>query len=205
MNEALVMLDEGLRIEAIDRAYVNAGFPLGPFTLFDQVGLDIAAHTVSSLRDLVANRPGFSVHEGVSAMFKAGRSGKKNKKGFYSYDSRKKKKVDATAYGFFKGNGDKDSDARHIQERGLMLMINEAVMCLEEEIIRSPEDGDLGAVLGIGFLPFTGGPFSYVDQVGAKHIVSSMNQLEKQYGPRYTPCERLQIMARDGATFFSRG
>ena len=203
MNEALVMLDEGMRIDTIDRAFLDAGFPLGPFTLFDQVGLDIAAHTVSSLKDLVANRPGFTVHEGVSEMFKAGRSGKKNKKGFYNYDSSKKKKVDTTAYGFFKGNGDKDKDARHIQDRGLMLMINEAVMCLEEEIIRTPEDGDLGAVLGIGFLPFTGGPFSYVDQVGAKHIVSSMNQLENQYGPRYTPCERLQIMARDGSTFFS--
>ena len=202
MNEALLMLDEGLQVETIDRAFLDAGFPLGPFALFDQVGLDIAAHTVDSLRDLVQARPGFVVHEGVAGMFKAGRLGKKNKKGFYLYEG-KKKKVDPGAYSFFNGNGQKKADADHIQQRGLLLMVNEAVMCLEEEVIRSPEDGDLGAVLGIGFLPFTGGPFSYVDQVGAKHIVSSMNELEKQYGPRYTPCERLQIMARDGVPFYS--
>ena len=131
-----------------------------------------------------------------------GRKGKKNKKGFFSYDKKGKKSgVDSTAYQYFKGNGDQTLNVTDIQDRGVMLMLNEAVLCLEEGIISTPTDGDLGAVFGIGFLPFTGGPFRMIDAIGVKQIVARMNELKAAYGERFTPASLLVKMAESGQTF----
>ena len=205
MNEALLLLDDGVDIKTIDKSFVDLGFPIGPLALFDQVGLDIAAHTASSFESVVGDRDGFVIHKGVVNMFEAGRLGKKNKKGFYSYEAGKgkKKEPDEKVYSFFKGNGKKTLSKTDIQHRGLMLLINEAVRCLDEGIISSPEDGDLGAVLGIGFLPFTGGPFSYIDQKGAPFIVEEMNRLASLYGARFSPCDKLKAMASEKSTFYT--
>ena len=89
-----------------------------------------------------------------------------------------------------------------VQQRGLLLLINEAVRCLDEKIILSPQDGDLGAVLGIGFLPFTGGPFSYIDRVGAGAVVKEMERLVSLYGARFKPCDRLISMAAENVLFY---
>lgn len=203
MNEALLLLDEGVPMEAIDRAMLKLGFPVGPITLFDQVGLDISAHVVESSKKVVEGREGFEISYGVVKMFEAGRLGRKNKQGFYQYDAKtgKRKKPDPTAYQFFAGAGNQPLPMETIQQRGLMLLVNEAVRCLDEGIIANPVDGDLGAVLGIGFLPFTGGPFSYIDQLGAKEVVRQMEVLAKAYGPKFAPHERLTHMAAAAARF----
>ena len=204
MNEALLLLDEGIAIETIDKAFLDLGFPVGPMSLFDEVGLDVAAHTANSLESVVGNRDGFVVHKGVVKMFEAGRLGKKNKKGFYQYaEGKSKKKQPAeAAYAFFKGQGKGRLPMHDIQQRGLLLLINEAVRCLDEQIIQSPVDGDLGAVLGIGFLPFTGGPFSYIDQKGCTAVVEEMERLASAYGTRFTPCDRLATMKESQAAFY---
>jgi len=204
MNEALLLLDEGIGIETIDRAFLDLGFPIGPLTLFDEVGLDIAAHTAGSMEAIVGNREGFVVHEGVVKMFESGRLGKKNKKGFYKYGDgkSKKKEPDSATYSFFKGAGKGTLPVADIQKRGLLLLLNEAVRCLDEGILRSPQDGDLGAVLGIGFLPFTGGPFSYIDQEGVGTIVKEMERLASAYGVRFKPCDRLVSMADENVSFY---
>ena len=204
MNEALLLLDEGIGIEAIDNAFLDLGFPIGPLTLFDEVGLDIAAHTVGSMEAIVGDREGFVVHQGVVKMFEAGRLGKKNKKGFYEYGEgkSKKKEPDSGAYSFFKGAGKGSLPLEDIQKRGLMLLLNEAVRCLDEGILRSPQDGDLGAVLGIGFLPFTGGPFSYIDQESVGPVVKEMERLASVYGARFKPCDRLVSMATENVLFY---
>ncbi len=193
MNEALIMLEEGVAIEAIDKAMLKLGFPVGPITLFDQVGLDISAHVVGSSEKLIADRPGFEISYGVVKMFEAGRLGRKNKKGFYQYDPKtaKRKGADRSAYQFFKGKGDKHLPMEEIQNRGLMLLLNEAVICLEEGVIANRTDGDLGAVFGMGFLPFTGGPFKYIEQVGVKHIIERMKNLSDKYGPKFQPTQGL--------------
>jgi len=195
MNESLLLLDEGVAIDAIDKAMKKKGFPVGPITLFDQVGLDIAAHVVDSSRKIVADRTGFDISDSVIKMFEAGRLGRKNGQGFYQYDEKGKKKgVDTSAYQFFKGKGSVSMDMETIQNRCLYLMLNEAVLCLEEGIIASPTDGDLGAVFGTGFLPFTGGPFRYIDQLGVANVVATMNDLASQYGEKFKPTKMLVDM-----------
>ncbi len=205
MNEALLLMDEGVGMVAIDRAMRKLGFPVGPITLFDQVGLDIAAHVVHSCEKIVAGREGFEISKSVVNMFEAGRLGKKNKKGFYKYHPKTGKRdvADETAYQFFKGKGTKAMDQETIQKRLFLLMLNEAVLCLEEGIIESPMDGDLGAVFGIGFLPFTAGPFKYVDHRGADAVVKDMEAMADKFGPKYMPAESLRKHIHAGTTFYS--
>lgn len=203
LNECLLMIDEGIALEKVDKALIKKGFPVGPITLLDEVGLDIAAHSTESTKKAVEGREGVKVSLGVIKMFKAGRLGKKNKSGFYKYHPKKGKRVgpDPTVYQFFEGNGSKDLPREEIQNRALMLMLNEAVWCLDEGIIFNPKDGDLGAVFGIGFLPFTGGPFRAMDQWGIANVVKTMGELEAKYGARFKAAERLKKMAAEGKTF----
>ncbi len=202
MNESLLLLDEGVAIEAIDKAMKKKGFPVGPITLFDQVGLDIAAHVVDSSRKIVANRNGFTISDSVIKMFEAGRLGRKNGNGFYKYDEKGKKQApDTSAYQFFKGKGGTTMDIETIQNRCLYLMFNEAVLCLDEGIIANPTDGDLGAVFGTGFLPFTGGPFRYMDQLGIANVVKTMNDLASKYGEKFKPANMLVDMVTKGNQF----
>lgn len=201
-NECLLMADEGVGLETIDKAFLKKGFPVGPITLLDQVGLDIAAHVTDTSRRIVAGRPGFEICEGVVKMWEAGRLGRKNKSGFYRYnDKGRRRGIDPTAYQFFKGDGSKTLPLEEIQNRGLMLMLNEAVLCLEEGIIARPGDGDLGAVFGIGFPPFTGGPFRAMDTWGIANVVNTMRQLQDKYGPRFAPAATLERMAASGQRF----
>ena len=204
MNEALVLLDEGAKIEDIDRAMKKQGFPVGPVTLFDQVGLDIAAHVVHSSEKIAATKEGMQIHYGVVKMFEDGRLGRKNGKGFYHYDpkTRKKKGPDDSAYGYFDGSGNTPMPRSDIQDRLLMLMLNEAALCLEEGIIDRPLDGDIGAVFGIGFPPFTAGPFRYMDQLNISHVVATMSRLAQQHGPRFKPAASLVQMAENNETFY---
>lgn len=202
-NECLLMADEGIALEAIDRAFLKKGFPVGPITLLDQVGLDIAAHVTDTSRKIVAKRPGFEISEAVVKMWEAGRLGRKNKSGFYQYNGKGRRRgIDPTAYQFFKGDGKKELPLEEIQNRGLLLMLNEAVLCLEEGIIANAKDGDLGAVFGIGFPPFAGGPFRAMDSWGIPNVVNALYGLQDKYGPRFTPAATLERMAADGRRFY---
>ena len=202
-NECLLMLDEGIAIEAIDRSLKKKGFPVGPISLLDEVGLDIAAHVTESSKKNIAGKKGFEISEAVTKMNASGRKGRKNKKGFFAYDSNGKKKgVDATAYDFFKGKGNQSLPISDIQDRAVFLMLNEAVLCLEEGIIANPTDGDLGAVFGIGFLPFTGGPFRALDTWGIPDVVARMEVFKSTYGERFAPAKTLVKMAKEESTFY---
>lgn len=201
INECLLMIDEGVAFDQIDKALIKKGFPVGPITLLDQVGLDVYAHATEANRESIGGREGVVVCEGVINMVKAGRMGKKNQQGFFKYGGKKNKKKgpDASAYQFFKGNGKQSLPIEEIQDRPLMLMLNEAVQCLEDGIISNVTDGDLGAVFGIGFLPFTGGPFRAMDQWGVKKVVDRMLELEQKYGPKFKPAQiLLDLAGRDG-------
>jgi 3-hydroxyacyl-CoA dehydrogenase/enoyl-CoA hydratase/3-hydroxybutyryl-CoA epimerase len=206
LNECLTMADEGVALDAIDKALIKMGFPVGPISLLDEVGLDVAAHVAeSSAEALSQGREGFEANTSTTKMFKDGRLGKKNKKGFYSYVEKKgrvrKAGIDPAAYNYFKGNGDKQMSMEEIQDRSLLLMVNEAVMCLEEGIIANAGDGNIGAVFGIGFLPFTGGPFRYIDQRGAEKIVARMDELKAKYGVKFEARPMLRAYAKDGKKF----
>lgn len=202
LNECLAMVDEGVSFEQIDRALRKKGFPVGPITLLDQVGLDIAGHVTDSLRPLVQGRPGFVVNDSVRKMAAAGRLGRKSGAGFYRYDEKGKRQgADPAAYQFFRGDGKTSMETELIQDRALMMMLNEAARCLDEGIIDNSTDGNLGAVFGIGFPPFTGGPFRYMNTQGIDRIVHRMRELAGLYGPRFEPTPMLARYAEEGRGF----
>lgn len=206
LNECLLMVDEGVALDFIDKALLKKGFPVGPISLLDEVGLDIAAHVAeSSAEALTSGREGFEASTATTQMFKDGRLGKKNKKGFFNYVEKKgrakKDGIDKTAYKYFKGNGDKTMALEEVQDRAIFLMLNEAVMCLEEGIISSTHDGNLAAVFGIGFLPFTGGPFRYMNHLGTENVLARMNEFKAKYGPKFAPRPMLVELAKSNANF----
>jgi 3-hydroxyacyl-CoA dehydrogenase/enoyl-CoA hydratase/3-hydroxybutyryl-CoA epimerase len=182
MNEAQLMLDEGGDILQIDREMNLFGYPVGPITLSDEVGIDVGAHIMSGelMQEMLKQRPDFKVSKTLLEISKAGYKGRKNKKGFYKYDENGKKvsgQVDPNIYSFYGGNARKKFDANEIHMRCGMAMVNEAALCLEEGIIENPLDGDIGAIFGLGFPPFRGGPFRYVDTLGAQQVVDILNDL----------------------------
>ena len=209
MNEAQLLLDEGGDIQQIDREMNLFGFPVGPITLADEVGIDVGAHIMSGelMQELLSTRPKFKVSKTLLEISKAGYKGRKNKKGFYKYDEKGKKvsgQVDADIYSFYGGNTRKKFDANDIHMRCAMAMVNEAALCLQENIIESPLDGDIGAVIGLGFPPFRGGPFRYIDSVGAQKVVDILNDLTARFGERFEPAQILLEYAKSGKKFYDK-
>lgn len=204
MNEALMLLEEGISIKELDKHMKQFGFPVGPAALFDEVGIDVAAHITEVLSDLFAER-GVHPSKKPTELFEEGYKGRKNKKGFYRYEKKKgelkKTKPNEEIYQFFGGNGRQSMDAQTVQQRMALTMVNEAAWCLQEDILRNPTDGDLGAVLGLGFPPFLGGPFRYIDREGAKAIVQQLEKFEDKHGARFTPADILKQYAKDGKKF----
>lgn len=206
MNEALMLLDEGISIEQLDKDMKNFGFPVGPAALFDEVGIDVAAHITEVLNPMFSER-GINPSSKPQKLFDEGYKGKKNKKGFYKYEQegsgKKKKEPNKEIYKYFGGSGRKSPDAETIQMRMALVMINEAALCLQEEILQNPVDGDLGAVLGLGFPPFLGGPFRYIDRLGAGEVVGRLKGFEKEHGVRFKPAPILEEYASSGKSFHS--
>ncbi|MEQ9309425.1 MAG: fatty acid oxidation complex subunit alpha FadJ [Balneolaceae bacterium] len=201
MNEALLLLEEGAAIEFLDKIMKKFGFPVGPMALLDEVGMDVGAHVGETMAPVFNARGGKSSTK-AKELNDAGLKGRKNKKGMYSY-SGKKKEVNTEVYSYFSGSSRKDPNTEIAQLRMALMMVNEAAYCLEEKIIKSPTDGDLGAILGLGFPPFTGGPFRYLDQVGIQHTVDQLNDFTEKFGPRFKPANILVEYARDGKKFYT--
>lgn len=203
LNEAVLMLEEGAGIPAIDDAMRDFGFPVGPITLLDEVGIDVGAHVSSDLGAAFASR-GLEGSDALGKLAAAGYGGRKNRKGFYQYDDaakKRSKRVNDEVYSFFGGLPRKAVAAAEIVNRLSLMMVDEAVWCLQDGVIDSPRDGDIGAVLGLGFPPFRGGPFHYVDAVGAANIVATMESL-CALGERFTPAPMLREMAKSDKKFY---
>jgi 3-hydroxyacyl-CoA dehydrogenase / enoyl-CoA hydratase / 3-hydroxybutyryl-CoA epimerase len=203
INEAGRLLDEGASVESIDEALVSFGFPVGPITLLDEVGLDIAGKSGRIMLDAYGAR--MTPSQSLQNVVGAGRLGRKGRSGFYKYDeSGKKGEVDASVYELLP-TGDTRSEipVHEIQERTVLAMVNEAARCLDEGIIRSARDGDVGAVFGIGFPPFRGGPFRYADSTGIPRIVDRLEELDGRFPGRFTPADGLIRMARRKGSFYT--
>ncbi len=201
MNESGYLLAEGVAIDAIDQALVQFGFPVGPLTLLDEVGIDVGSKVGPILHQAFGERMKAA---GVADRLLAdGRYGRKSKKGFYRYEGVKKgeKPVDKTVYGVLGVSGAKAMDAQEIVERCVLLMLNEAARCWDEGVIRSARDGDIGAVFGIGFPPFLGGPFRYADSLGIAELLAKLEHYRQRLGERFAPAEILVRMARENRTF----
>lgn len=202
INEAGILLDEGVAIDTIDRALVEFGFPVGPITLIDEVGLDIAGKSGAIMLEAFGNR--MAPSQSLVRVVAAGRTGRKGKKGFYRYDENGKKRgVDPSVYELLPtGQRRTEIPSDEIQRRCVLAMVNEAVRCLQDGILRSSRDGDVGAVFGIGFPPFRGGPFRYVDSLGTERVVRALEGLNADRAPRFAPAQLLIEMARAGRRFY---
>ena len=196
INEAMRCLLEGEPIDHIDRALVKFGFPVGPIQLLDEVGIDVGSKISPILHQAYGER--FAAPAAFDAVLKDGRKGRKNSKGFYRYDQARwqRKKPDASLYTLLKVTPKARQSEAQIAERCVMMMLNEAARCLDEQVIRCARDGDIGAVFGIGFPPFLGGPFHYMDKLGAAEMVNRLTRLTQQHGERFTPCDALVEAAK---------
>src|SRR5690554_4802653 len=203
MNEAARLLLAGEPIEVLDKTLVKFGFPVGPITLLDEVGIDVAGKVAPILADELGDR--FKAPDAFSKLLDDGRKGRKSNKGFYLYGSKKKgKEVDSSVYRLFGITPAAKLDKDVMIERCVLPMLNEAAWCLQEEIIRSPRDGDIGAIFGIGFPPFRGGPFRYMDSLGVKHVVERLQHYAETEGERFQPCQLLLDMAAAGDSFYTK-
>jgi 3-hydroxyacyl-CoA dehydrogenase/enoyl-CoA hydratase/3-hydroxybutyryl-CoA epimerase len=202
--EAVRLLLEGVSIEEVDAALEAFGMPVGPIKLMDEVGIDVGAHIVLTLNQAFGDR--IPLIDGVEKVLDDDRKGKKNGRGFYDYsDASRGKNVDPSIYAIMGINnaGRTELSRIEITERIILTMLNEAAYCLQEGILRSPRDGDIGAIFGLGFPPFLGGPFRYMDSLGAAEVVSKLEALKTLHGERFTPAPLLIELAKSGKGFYS--
>jgi 3-hydroxyacyl-CoA dehydrogenase/enoyl-CoA hydratase/3-hydroxybutyryl-CoA epimerase len=204
LNEACWLLQEGVDIGALEAAARGIGFAVGPCTLMDEIGIDVSAPIEQRMHQAFGER--FAPPAGMRRLLADGRLGRKAGRGFFVYRGGKKKGVDPRA-GRCLGAVARSRALRpkELQERLLLRFVNEAAACLAEEVVGCARDADVGAVLGLGFPPFLGGPLTYVDQQSAGQVVQRLEGLQRAHGPRLRPVAALVERARSGALYYPRG
>lgn len=201
MNEAANLILDGEPIEHIDKSLVKFGFPVGPVKLLDEVGIDVGTKIIPFLVEAFGER--FTAPSAFDKVLADGRKGKKNKKGFYDYEGKKPgKEVDESIYELLSLSPSSKLSEKEVAERCVLMMLNEAARCLDEGVIRNARDGDIGAIFGIGFPPFLGGPFRYMDTLGIKHVVSRLHHYSTAVGDKFEPADVLEKMAESGKSFY---
>jgi 3-hydroxyacyl-CoA dehydrogenase/enoyl-CoA hydratase/3-hydroxybutyryl-CoA epimerase len=200
LNEAAWMLTQGVAIEAVDRALVDFGFPVGPLALLDDVGIDVGYKVSRVLGEAFGER--MQPPDGLQTLVEEGHLGRKTGRGFYVHDGRSRGRANESIYALLGVKRAKASEEIPVAERCVLQMVNEAALCLEAGILRSARDGDIGAVFGLGFPPFLGGPFHYADAVGAGRLVERLEHFAALYGARYRPAAILRDLAQSGRGFY---
>lgn len=189
--EAIRCLIDGESIEFIDRSLQEFGFALGPLAMIDDMGLDVLVKSLPNLVEKLGTR--FSLPTQVQFLMENDRKGEKNNRGFYLYHSQTGERTgeDGSIYHVLEVVTSNDLEAEQIVRRCILMMINEAAYCLQENVIRNTDEGNVASVLGAFFPDFRGGIYAYIEKVGAKNIVAELNAHVKLYGERFTPCEWL--------------
>lgn len=212
MTEVTALVAEGADLETLDKALKSFGMPVGPITLCDEVGIDVSAHVGAFMQksDLGVRMSGGHT-EVMHAMLEKGMLGRKAGKGFYLYPAKAKKgakkEINPEAVSLIRetrtrlGAKDTNVSVEDMQLRTINRFINEAAYCLQDGVIRAPADGDIGAVFGIGFPPFLGGPFRMLDIQGTQKFVDRMFRYRDALGPQFEPCPLLVDYAKAGKKF----
>src|SRR3954466_14864513 len=203
VNEAAFIFNDGASVEEIDQALVEFGFPVGPMQLLDEVGIDVGSKVAHVMHESFGAR--LAPPPGFEKLVESGRLGRKAKKGFYHYDdaASKKKEVDRSVYDLTpQGKKRSPPPAAEIAERCVLQMVNEAALCLGEGILRSARDGDVGAVFGLGWPPFRGGPLRSADALGPAQVVEKLRRYQDRFGGRFAPAPRLVQLAESGGKFY---
>jgi 3-hydroxyacyl-CoA dehydrogenase / enoyl-CoA hydratase / 3-hydroxybutyryl-CoA epimerase len=202
INEGIRMVAEGVEPALIENAAKLVGMPLGPLQLVDETSIDLGVKIAKATKAAMGDAyPDGAVDEVLFWMADLGRMGKKSNSGFYSYDAAGKREGlwDGLAAKFPHA---KDPELHEVQHRLLMAQTLEAVRALEDGVLTDIREGDVGAILGWGFAPWSGGPFSWLDIIGAPRAVEICDHLTKTYGARFTPPKLLRDMAAKGETFY---
>lgn len=201
LAEAILILKEGCEIKLIDKALTEFGFPVGPATLIDEVGIDVGLHVLQTMSSAFPDR--ISLDPKLHELVEKGILGRKSNEGLFKYENGKKGEPNENINKIFDINESKTKHKAHeIVDRVLLVFINESVRCLDDGILSHPHDGDVGAVFGLGFPPFWGGPFKYIDLVGAKSVVSALKSLEEKFGERFAPAKSLLEHSENGTKYF---
>jgi 3-hydroxyacyl-CoA dehydrogenase/enoyl-CoA hydratase/3-hydroxybutyryl-CoA epimerase len=204
LNEAGFLLGAGASVAEVDQALKDFGLPMGPFRLLDEVGLDIARHAGQTMEEAFGER--MAAAPALVALGDASdRLGKKNGRGFYTYEDGREQHPDPSVYDELAtviGEKQASLPQREIVDRCVLPMVNEAARILEEGIARSPGDVDLAMITGTGFPPFRGGLLRYADTVGVRTILAKLESFARALGPRYEPAPLLRQKADAQAGFY---
>ena len=204
INEGIRMVAEGVEPALIENAAKLVGMPLGPLQLVDETSIDLGVKIAKATKAAMGDAyPDAAVDAVLFWMADQGRLGRKSKSGFYAYDAAGKRE------GLWDGLAgqypvkDTQPDLTQVQHRLLMAQVLEAVRALEDGVLTDIREGDVGAILGWGFAPWSGGPFSWLDIIGAPRAVEICDGLTKDFGPRFVAPQMLRAMASSGGGFYS--
>jgi 3-hydroxyacyl-CoA dehydrogenase/enoyl-CoA hydratase/3-hydroxybutyryl-CoA epimerase len=203
--EGVNLIMEGMTVAEIDKLMESFGMPMGPARLFDEVGLDVGVKVVKIHYGAYGDR--YKPPSAIDIVANSGLKGKKGGKGFYLYEKDGKAKgTDPTFLNKISIPKRESTLTDEVaQKRVLYLMVNEAARLIEEKVVRDLADIDVGVIFGMGFPPFRGGLLRYADSVGIDTIVSELDVLKRNYGPRFEPCNYLQQLAVAGKKFYEAG
>ncbi len=205
INEGVRMVSEGVEPALVENAAKLVGMPLGPLQLVDETSIDLGVKIAKATKAAMGDAyPDEAVDEVLFWMADEGRMGRKSKSGFYAYDENGKRDGLWAGLGERYSVKDEQPEVTEVQHRLLMAQVLEAVRALEQSVLMDIREGDVGAILGWGFAPWSGGPFSWLDMIGAAKAVEICEKLEADHGPRFTAPEILRELAEKGETFYGR-
>ncbi|MDO8602925.1 MAG: 3-hydroxyacyl-CoA dehydrogenase NAD-binding domain-containing protein [Candidatus Omnitrophota bacterium] len=200
LNEAARMLEEGLSIEKVDSVMLRFGMPMGPFTLMDEVGLDVGYKVALILENNFGEK--MKVAGIMKKVYEKKWFGKKSGIGFYLHKG-KNRVVNKEVYGLLSGVSASGVSEEEIMERMVYRMINEAALCLQEKVCSEPSDVDIGMIMGTGFPAFRAGLLRYADSVGCDKIADTMQRFREKYkSERFLPCSYLLDLAKRNGRFY---
>lgn len=207
LNEGARMVAEGVEPVLVDNAARLLGMPVGPLQLIDETSIDLAVKIAKATKAALGdkypsdNKP---VDDLMFALYDQGRLGRKSNAGFYSYDDKGKRTGIWDGLDALTPTLDEQPDVTEVQHRLMFAQVLEAVRALEEDVLEDIREGDVGAILGWGFAPWSGGPFSWLDILGAEYAAERCDQLAQKFGPRFNCPDLLREMAAKGQTFYGR-
>ena len=205
INEGIRMVAEGVNPTLIENAAKMMGMPLGPLQLVDETSIDLGVKIAKATRAAMGDAyPDGEVDEVIFAMADKGRLGRKSNAGFYEYDEAGKRGGFWADLGATWPQSDDQPELTEVQHRLMFIQSLEAVRALEEGVLEDIREGDVGAILGWGFAPWSGGPFSWLDMLGAARAVDICDHLTAAYGDRFKAPALLRDMAAKGETFYGR-
>ncbi|MFD2740894.1 3-hydroxyacyl-CoA dehydrogenase NAD-binding domain-containing protein [Sulfitobacter aestuarii] len=205
INEGVRMITEGVAPALIDHAAELMGFPVGPVQLTDETSIDLGAKIARATKAAMGDAyPESAADDLIFWMEEQGRLGRKAKAGFFDYDEKGKRQ------GYWPGLAEKyplaetQPELREVQDRLMFVQVLEAVRALEEGVLMDIREGDVGAILGWGFAPWSGGPLSWLDMLGAPYAADRCEELSTTYGPRFACPNLLRDMAEKNQSFYGR-